>query len=69
MAAFEPTPVRWVRHWNDRLFSFATERAPEFRFENGHFTMVGLKVGDRPALRTWDEAFRARPASQAVLRW
>ena len=26
-------------------------------------------LGDRPALRAWDEAFRARPASQAVLRW
>ena len=34
MAAFQ-IPVR-IRHWNDRLFSFATERAPEFRFENGH---------------------------------
>ena len=26
-------------------------------------------LGDRPALRAWDEAFRARPESMAVLRW
>lgn len=26
-------------------------------------------LGDRPALRRWDEHYRARPAAQAVLRW
>lgn len=26
-------------------------------------------LGDRPRLRAWDAAFRARPGSQAVLRW
>ena len=25
--------------------------------------------GDRPALRAWDERYRARPAAQKVLRW
>jgi glutathione S-transferase len=25
--------------------------------------------GDRPALRAWDERYRARPAAQQVLRW
>ncbi|MEM1436226.1 MAG: glutathione S-transferase family protein [Pseudomonadota bacterium] len=25
--------------------------------------------GDRPALRAWDERYRARPAGQQVLRW
>jgi ferredoxin--NADP+ reductase len=56
MAAVAPARVTDVKHWNDRLFSFRTERAPEFRFENGHFTMVGLKVGDKPALRAYSIA-------------
>lgn len=56
MAAVVPARVTEVRHWNDRLFSFKTERSPEFRFENGHFTMVGLKVGDKPALRAYSIA-------------
>ncbi len=56
MAAVEPVKVTWVHHWNEHLFSFATERAPEFRFENGHFTMVGLRVDDRPALRAYSIA-------------
>ena len=56
MAAFEPTPVRWVRHWNDRLFSFATARAPQFRFENGHFVMIGLEVEGKPLLRAYSIA-------------
>lgn len=56
MAAVAPAKVTEVRHWNDRLFSFKTERAPEFRFENGHFTMVGLAAGRKPALRAYSIA-------------
>jgi len=56
MAAVVPARVTEVKHWNDRLFSFKTERAPEFRFENGHFTMVGLQVEGRPALRAYSIA-------------
>ncbi len=56
MAAFEKTSVRWIRHWNDRLFSFATERAPELRFENGHFVMIGLEVEGKPLLRAYSIA-------------
>jgi ferredoxin--NADP+ reductase len=56
MAAVAPAKVTEVKHWNDRLFSFKTERAPEFRFENGHFTMVGLQVDDKPALRAYSIA-------------
>ena len=56
MAAVAPAKVTEVTHWNDRLFSFKTERAPEFRFENGHFTMVGLNVGPKPALRAYSIA-------------
>jgi ferredoxin--NADP+ reductase len=56
MAAFEKTSVRWIRHWNDRLFSFATDRAPELRFENGHFVMIGLEVEGKPLLRAYSIA-------------
>jgi len=56
MAAVQSAQVTWVHHWNDRLFSFATEREPGFRFENGHFTMVGLKVDDKPVLRAYSIA-------------
>ncbi len=56
MAAVAPAKVTEVTHWNDRLFSFKTERAPEFRFENGHFTMVGLEVEGKPLLRAYSIA-------------
>ncbi|MEO1078631.1 MAG: ferredoxin--NADP reductase [Pseudomonadota bacterium] len=56
MAAVYPARVTEVRHWNERLFSFKTEREPGFRFENGHFTMVGLKVDGKPALRAYSIA-------------
>jgi ferredoxin--NADP+ reductase len=56
MAAVTPVTVTDVHHWNDRLFSFKTERAPAFRFENGHFTMVGLEVDGKPALRAYSIA-------------
>ncbi|MHA7815334.1 MAG: ferredoxin--NADP reductase [Pseudohaliea sp.] len=56
MAAVESATVTWVHHWNDRLFSFATERNPAFRFENGHFTMVGIEVDNKPALRAYSIA-------------
>lgn len=56
MAAVAPARVTWVHHWNERLFSFATERDPGFRFENGHFTMVGLRLDDKPALRAYSIA-------------
>ena len=56
MAAIAPFKVTEVKHWNERLFSFKTERAPEFRFENGHFTMVGLRVDGKPLLRAYSIA-------------
>lgn len=45
-----------VRHWNDTLFSFTTTRDPGFRFKNGHFTMIGLQVNERPLLRAYSIA-------------
>ena len=34
--------VLWVRHWTDRLFSFAITRPSTFRFRSGEFVMIGL---------------------------
>ena len=45
-----------VHHWTDTLFSFSTSRDPSFRFRSGEFTMIGLKVGDRPLLRAYSVA-------------
>ncbi len=48
--------VTAVHHWNDTLFSFRTTRDPGFRFKNGHFTMIGLQLEDRPLLRAYSIA-------------
>lgn len=45
-----------VQHWNDTLFSFRTTRNPAFRFENGHFTMLGIEHEGRPLLRAYSIA-------------
>lgn len=45
-----------VHHWTDRLFSFTTTRDPTLRFSNGHFTMIGLKINDKPLLRAYSIA-------------
>lgn len=42
-----------VHHWNQTLFSFRTTRNPGFRFESGHFAMIGLMVEGRPLLRAY----------------
>lgn len=48
--------VTGVHHWNDKLFSFRTTRNPGFRFENGHFTMLGIENGERPLMRAYSIA-------------
>lgn len=45
--------VTEIHHWNDTLFSFKTTRDQGFRFKNGHFTMIGLQLEDRPLLRAY----------------
>lgn len=45
--------VLTVHHWNDTLFSFTTTRDPGFRFENGHFTMIGLEDEGKPLMRAY----------------
>jgi ferredoxin--NADP+ reductase len=56
MAAHAPERVLSVHHWNSTLFSFTTTRDPAFRFENGHFVMVGLVVDGKPLMRAYSIA-------------
>ncbi len=56
MSAFQEETVTHVQHWTDRLFSFRTTRDTSFRFRNGHFTMIGLKVDGKPLLRAYSVA-------------
>lgn len=53
MSAFNEEKVLTVHHWTDRLFSFTTTRDTSLRFSNGHFTMIGLRVNDKPLLRAY----------------
>src|SRR5665213_1360163 len=56
MSNFNQESVLTVHHWTDTLFSFTTTRNPSFRFRNGEFTMIGLKVGEKPLLRAYSVA-------------
>lgn len=56
MSAFNEEKVLSVHHWTDRLFSFTTTRDPALRFNNGHFTMIGLRVDGKPLLRAYSVA-------------
>ena len=56
MSAFNEERVLSVHHWTDRLFSFTTTRDTAMRFSNGHFTMIGLRVNDKPLLRAYSIA-------------
>lgn len=53
MSAFFEEQVLSVHHWTDTLFSFTTTRDQAFRFKNGQFTMIGLKVDNKPLLRAY----------------
>src|ERR1700747_638104 len=56
MSNFNQESVLSVHHWTDNLFSFTTTRDASFRFRSGEFTMIGLKVGERPLLRAYSMA-------------
>ena len=56
MATTSSVTVTDVVHWNDKLFSFKTERPKEFRFTSGQFTMIGLMVNGKPLLRAYSIA-------------
>src|SRR6185369_2481167 len=53
MSAVHEERVLSVHHWNDSLFSFTTTRNAGFRFQNGHFVMIGLEVEGKPLLRAF----------------
>ncbi len=53
MAGFNEETVLSVHHWTDTLFSFTTTRETGFRFDNGQFAMIGLKVGGKPLVRAY----------------
>jgi ferredoxin--NADP+ reductase len=56
MATIGTEEVISVHHWNDTLFSFCTTRDPGFRFESGHFVMIGLEVNGKPLMRAYSIA-------------
>lgn len=45
-----------VTHFTDKLFSFKTTRAREFRFQSGQFTMIGVEAEGRPLMRAYSIA-------------
>jgi len=53
MSAFNEETVLSVHHWTTKLFTFTTTRDTSLRFSNGHFTMIGLRVNDKPLLRAY----------------
>jgi len=53
MSAFVEQRVLSVHHWTEKLFSFTTTRDAALRFSNGHFTMIGLRVNNKPLLRAY----------------
>lgn len=53
MTTLNTEVVLSVHHWTDTLFSFKTSRNSGFRFENGHFTMIGVENEGRPLLRPY----------------
>jgi len=62
MSALRTETVLEVHHWSDGYFSLKTTRDPGFRFESGHFVMLGIEVDGRPLMRaysivspTWEE--------------
>jgi len=48
--------VLWVKHWTDRLFSFAISRPASLRFRSGEFIMIGLALEPKPILRAYSIA-------------
>lgn len=56
MAVLTTEHVLDVHHWTPTLFSFRTTRDASFRFESGHFVMIGLEVNGKPVLRAYSIA-------------
>lgn len=56
MASLRTERVLSVNHWSESLFSFKTTRDPGFRFESGHFVMLGIDLGGKPLMRAYSIA-------------
>jgi len=56
MASTRNETVLTVHHWSDTLFSFTTTRDAGFRFESGHFVMLGVKVNGKMVMRAYSIA-------------
>jgi len=56
MAIYTTERVIDVKHWSDKLFSFATTRNTGLRFENGQFIMLGLEVDGKKIVRAYSIA-------------
>lgn len=56
MNGFFEERVTSVHHWTNTLFSFTATRDSSFRFKNGQFTMIGLKINGKPLLRAYSVA-------------
>jgi len=56
MATIGSERVLTVHHWNETVFSFTTTRDSTFRFENGHFVMLGLLIDGKPLMRAYSIA-------------
>lgn len=48
--------VTYVHHWTSSLMSLRCTRNAGFRFEAGHFAMVGLMVDGKPLVRAYSMA-------------
>ncbi|PID42594.1 MAG: ferredoxin--NADP(+) reductase [Proteobacteria bacterium] len=56
MSKFSQEEVLYVKHWNEKLFSFKTTRSSSLRFESGEFVMIGLEHKPRPIMRAYSIA-------------
>ncbi len=56
MSNYIEAEVTHIHHWNDTLFSFRIRRDPTFRFKNGHFIMLGLRLEGKPLMRAYSIA-------------
>lgn len=56
MASIRTERVLSVNHWSDEIFSFTTTRDASFRFEAGHFVMLGISLGGKPLMRAFSIA-------------
>lgn len=56
MSNYIEAEVTRIHHWNDTLFSFRIRRDPTFRFKNGHFIMLGLRLEGKALMRAYSIA-------------